>query len=132
LRLRVYVRTDEGDVAVLEGERLAVRLHACNIVFALVNNRVHLQWHGQLKYLELEVLGQSLGAAEGVDADELELDVLLEQAGEDAGDLCRRRRLRRRCGLIGLYTTLELGQRRPAGPQNLAGPLLTAPHLRGG
>jgi hypothetical protein len=128
----VYVRTDKGDVAVLEGERLAVRLHACNIVFALVNNRVHLQWHGQLKYLELEVLGQSLGAAEGVDADELELDVLLEQAGEDAGDLCRRRRLRRRCGLIGLYTTLELGQRRPAGPQNLAGPLLTAPHLRGG
>jgi hypothetical protein len=88
----VYVRTDEGDVAVLEGERLAVRLHTCSIVFALVNNRVHLQWHGQLKYLELEVLGQALGAAEGVDADELELDVLLEQAGQDAGDLRRRRR----------------------------------------
>jgi hypothetical protein len=71
-------------------------MHArCNIVFSLINNRVHLQWHSQLKYLDLEVLGQSLGAAEGVDADELELDVLLEQAGQDAGDLRRRRRLRR-------------------------------------
>jgi hypothetical protein len=62
----VCTYVDEGDVAVLEGEFLAMRLHACNIVFTLVNNRVHLQWHGQLKYLELEVLGQSLGAAEGV------------------------------------------------------------------
>jgi len=43
-------------------------------------------------YLELEVLRQALGPAEGVDADELELDVLLEQAGQDARDLRRRRR----------------------------------------
>ena len=40
-----------------------MRLHAWSIVFALVNNRVHLQWHSLLKYLELKVLGQSLGVA---------------------------------------------------------------------
>jgi hypothetical protein len=43
-------------------------------------------------YLELEVLRHALGPAEGVDADELELDVLLEQAGQDARHLRRRRR----------------------------------------
>lgn len=45
-----------------------------------------------LEYLEFEVLREALGAAEGVDADELELDVLLEEAGEDASDLRRRGR----------------------------------------
>jgi hypothetical protein len=59
--------TDEGDVAVLKGERLAVRL-------------------------ELEVLGHAVGAAEGVDADELELHILLEEASQHAGHLRRRRR----------------------------------------
>lgn len=39
--------------------------------------------------LELEVLGHALGAAERVDADELEVDLLLEQAHQHASDLRR-------------------------------------------
>jgi hypothetical protein len=60
------LRTDERDVAVVEGDGLAVRV-------------------------QLGVF-HALGAAEGVHADELEFDVLLEHAGHDAGHLRRRRR----------------------------------------
>ena len=63
-RFRCNVLTGEGEVLVLEGERLAMGL-------------------------QLEVLGHALGPAVGVDADELELDVLLEEAHEHAGDLRR-------------------------------------------
>jgi hypothetical protein len=56
--------TGEGEALVLEGERLALRL-------------------------QLEVLGHALGAAVGVDADQLELHLLLEEAHEHAGDLRR-------------------------------------------
>lgn len=40
-------------------------------------------------YLEFEVLGHAFGTAVRVDADELELDLLLEQAHEHASDLRR-------------------------------------------